>query len=152
MTAQTMDRKQVVTEFVAALNGGVDGGAEADWSRHLAPDVVDHNKIIFGEHDAPGAAIEGFRQQLAAFSISRDGDGFHIEQLIAEGDDVVARMRVAGTHTGHHPRMPEPTGRHCDVEQIWIFTVRDGRISEIRAVSDRLGMFLQLGWDWPTAD
>jgi hypothetical protein len=24
-------------------------------------------------------------------------------------------------------------------------------ITEIRAVSDRLGMFLQLGWDWPNA-
>jgi len=24
-------------------------------------------------------------------------------------------------------------------------------ITEIRAVSDRLSMFLQLGWDWPTA-
>jgi hypothetical protein len=28
--------------------------------------------------------------------------------------------------------------------------VADGLITEIRAVSDRLGMFLQLGWDWPT--
>jgi hypothetical protein len=26
---------------------------------------------------------------------------------------------------------------------------RVGLITEIRAVSDRLGMFLQLGWDWP---
>ncbi|GAA1961312.1 ester cyclase [Catenulispora subtropica] len=140
--------KQVVTDFVAALNGG----ADADWSRYLAADVVDHNKIIFGEDDVPGAAIEGFRQQLAAFSIGREGDGFHIEQLLAEGDEVMARLRVAGVHTGYHPRMPEPTGRHCDVEQIWIFTVREGRISEIRAVSDRLGMFLQLGWEWPAVD
>ncbi len=48
--------------------------------------------------------------------------------------------------------MPAPTGRSCEVEQIWILTVRTGRIAEIRAVSDRLGMFLQLGWDWPTVD
>ncbi|MDT0454740.1 hypothetical protein RM550_03160 [Streptomyces sp. DSM 41527] len=27
-----------------------------------------------------------------------------------------------------------------------------GRINEIRGVSDRLGLFLQLGWDWPTVD
>ena len=141
------DRKQVIVDFVAALNGGLD----ADWSRYLAANVVDHNQIIFGEEDAPGAAVEGFRQQLAAFSLSQEGDGFRIEQLLGEGEDIVARIRVAGVHSGFHPRMPEPTGRHCDVEQIWIFTVRDGRISEIRAVSDRLGMFIQLGWDWPTA-
>jgi ketosteroid isomerase-like protein len=72
--------------------------------------LVDHNKVIFGEADEPGAAIEGFR-----------------------------------------PRMPEPTGRDFDVEQIWIFTLTDGLITEIRAVSDRLGMFVQLGWDWPAA-
>jgi predicted ester cyclase len=74
-----------------------------------------------------------------------------VQELIAEGDQVVARLRVVGKHTGRHPRMPEPTGRDCDVEQIWIFTLTDGLITEIRAVSDRLGMFLQLGWDWPTA-
>ncbi|KNB53956.1 hypothetical protein AC230_05175 [Streptomyces caatingaensis] len=46
---------------------------------------------------------------------------------------------------------PDEPGAAFEVEQIWFFTVADGRISEIRAVSDRLGMFLQLGWDWPVA-
>jgi ketosteroid isomerase-like protein len=120
----------------------------ADWGDYMAADVIDHNKIIFGEEDEPGAAFEGFRQQLEAFG---EG-GMFPQQLIAEGDTVVARVLVRGTHTGYHPRMPEPTGRSCEVEQIWILTLRDGKISEIRAVSDRLGMFLQLGWDWPKVD
>ncbi|MGC4376660.1 hypothetical protein WD019_06915 [Fictibacillus sp. Mic-4] len=30
--------------------------------------------------------------------------------------------------------------------------VENYKISQIRAVSDRLGLFLQLGWDWPEAD
>ncbi|MGW0881194.1 ester cyclase [Streptomyces sp. NPDC002671] len=140
--------KQVVHGFIAALNDS----SSQDWVQYLAPDVIDHNKIIFGEEEAPGAAIEGFRQQLAAFSTEHPDDGFRAEQLIAEDDEVVARLRVRGVHTGYHPRMPEPTGRRCDVEQIWIFTVRAGRIAEIRAVSDRLGMFLQLGWAWPSED
>ncbi|MFK4145065.1 ester cyclase [Streptomyces sp. NPDC004065] len=149
MSATTaVDGKQVVLAFITALNDR----SRQDWVRHLAPDVIDHNKIIFGEEDTPGAAIEGFRQQLAAFSTDDPDDGFLVEQLIAEGEEVVARLRVRGVHTGRHPRMPEPTGRRCDVEQIWIFTVRAGRIAEIRAVSDRLGMFLQLGWDWPAED
>jgi predicted ester cyclase len=118
-----------------------------DLDKYLAADVVDHNKIIYGERDAPGAAFDGFRQQLDAFS---EG-GMEPTALVAEGDAVVALLRVSGRHTGSHPRMPEPTGRWCSVEQMWMFTVVDGRITEIRAVSDRLGMFLQLGWDWPTA-
>lgn len=136
--------KQVVTDFFQAVNER----RIEDLPRHMALDVVDHNKVIFGEPDEPGAAFDGFRQQLDAFGEGR----MEPQELIAEGDRVVARLVVTGTHSGYHPRMPEPTHRSCEVEQIWILTVTDGKIREIRAVSDRLGMFLQLGWDWPTAD
>ncbi|MFI9272614.1 ester cyclase [Kitasatospora sp. NPDC052896] len=136
--------KQVIEGFFRAINER----RLDDLSQYMALDVIDHNKIIFGEADTPGAAFDGFRQQLDAF-----GEGvMRPDALAAEGDTVVARLTVTGTHTGYHPRMPEPTNRSCEVEQIWWFTVIDGKISEIRAVSDRLGMFLQLGWPWPTAD
>jgi predicted ester cyclase len=133
----------VVEGFFQALNER----RYEDWGRYMAPDVIDHNKVIYGEADEPGAAFEAFRQQLAAF-----GEGaMEPQELISEGSKVVARLQVHGRHTGSHPRMPQPTGRTFSVEQIWIFTVRNGKIAEIRAVSDRLGMFLQLGWDWPAA-
>ncbi|MGK5636787.1 ester cyclase [Streptomyces sp. URMC 126] len=135
--------KRLVADFLRAVGERRLG----DLPRYLAPDVVDHNKIIFGEPDEPGAAFEGIRRQLDAFgefAVRTDG-------LVAEGGTIVARLTVSGRHTGEHPRMPRPTGRTFAVEQIWVFTVADGRITEIRAVSDRLGMFLQLGWDWPEA-
>ncbi|PWI42744.1 ester cyclase [Streptomyces sp. ICBB 8177] len=143
-TASTEANKKVVSDFLAAINER----RVEDLSRHMAHDVVDHNKVIHGEADEPGAAFEGFRQQMVAFGDAR----MAAQELIAEGDRVVARVVATGTHTGTHPRMPEPTRRSFEVEQIWVFTVTGARISEIRAVSDRLGMFLQLGWDWPTAD
>jgi predicted ester cyclase len=135
------DGKQVVRDFFTAVNER----RTEDWGRYMAEDVIDHNKIIYGEPDEPGAAFAAFRQQLDAF----DEGAMDVEELIAEGDRVVARLTVHGVHTGAHPRMPVPTGRSFRVEQIWIFTLAAGRISEIRAVADRLGMFLQLGWDWP---
>jgi ketosteroid isomerase-like protein len=135
--------KDVVRGLFAALTERRLG----DLPAYLAADVVDHNKIIYGEEDAPGAAFEGFRQQLDAF----EEGGMVPTALVAEGDKVVAMVQVSGRHTGAHPRMPEPTGRWCSVEQMWMFTVTAGRITDIRAVSDRLGMFLQLGWDWPAA-
>ncbi|MFH8345329.1 ester cyclase [Streptomyces sp. NPDC018045] len=137
----TERNKHVVTGLLTAVNAR----RTADLPTYLAPDVIDHNKIIHGEPDAPGAAFDGFRQQLDAFDEAR----MEPRELIAEGDRVVARLLVTGVHTGAHPRMPRPTHRRFAVEQIWIFTVRAGRITEIRAVSDRLGMFAQLGWDWP---
>jgi predicted ester cyclase len=150
-TATIADNKTTIAAFFERLNQGVLDRSE-DWAVSLSPQVGDHNKIIFGEADEPGAAVEGFRQQLAAFGPADAGQsGMLVQELIGEGDRVVARLRVVGKHTGGHPRMPEPTGRDCDVEQIWIFTLTDGLITEIRAVSDRLGMFLQLGWDWPSA-
>jgi ketosteroid isomerase-like protein len=135
--------KQLVRDLFAAISER----RLDDLPRYLAADVVDHNKVIHGEPDEPGAAFDAFRAQLDAFS---EGEMRPV-QLVAEGDTVVARLVVSGRHTGSHPRMPRPTGRTFEVEQIWVATVRDGRISELRAVSDRLGMFLQLGWDWPTA-
>ena len=134
--------KKVVTSFFAALND-----RRMDLvAGYLASDVVDHNKIIFGEPDEPGAALDGFRRQLDAFGTGR----LDLVELVAEDARVVARVLASGEHTGYHPRMPEPTHRRFEIEQIWIFTIRNGRIAEIRGVSDRLGMFLQLGWDWPT--
>jgi predicted ester cyclase len=104
-------------------------------------------RSYFGEPDEPGAAFDGFAQQLAAFSPAR----LQVCELIAEGDQAAARLLVSGVHAGVHPRMPQPTGRSFEVEQIWIFTLAAGKIAEIRGVSDRLGLFLQLSWDWPAA-
>ncbi|KUJ65861.1 ester cyclase [Streptomyces albus subsp. albus] len=136
--------KRVVRGFFEAVSDR----RLADLPRYLAADVVDHNKIIHGEADEPGAAFDGLRQQLAAFDPLR----VRVDELIGEGDRVVARVTMSGTHTGTHPRMPEPTGRDFEVEAIWILTLVEDEITEIRAVSDRLGFFLQLGWEWPQVD
>lgn len=136
--------KQVVQGFFQALNER----RMEDLPEHMALDVIDHNKIIYGEDDAPGAAFEGLRQQLAAFKPAE----FHVAELLAEDNRVVARITQHVVHTGTHARMPVPTGRSATIEVIFILTLNDGKIKEIRAVSDRLGLFLQLGWDWPEVD
>ena len=134
--------KQTIHRLFQAMNDHRVG----DLRDYIAADVVDHNKIIHGEADEPGAAFDGFAQQLAAF-----GDiEMAPREVIAEGGQVVVRLVASGTHTGSHPRMPAPTGRRFEVEQIWIFTLDGGKVTEIRAVSDRLGLFAQLGWEWPS--
>ena len=64
--ATIADHKATIAAFFDRLNQGVLDGSEG-WVAYLSPQVIDYNKIIFGEADEPGAAIEGFRQQLAAF-------------------------------------------------------------------------------------
>jgi predicted ester cyclase len=138
----TEANKQTIRGLLQAMNEHRAG----DLPGYIARDVTDHNKIIHGEADEPGAAFDGFAQQLAAFPDIAVAP----QDLIAEGDQVVVRLVASGTHTGSHPRMPQPTGRPFEVEQIWIFTQHQGTVTEIRAVSDRLGLFAQLGWDWPS--
>ncbi|MEU8437945.1 ester cyclase [Streptomyces sp. NPDC029216] len=138
------DNKQTVLGFFTAVSER----RTEDLQRYMAQDVIDHNQIIHGEPDEPGAAFEGLRRQLAAF----DPLTIRVDEVVVEDDRVVARVVQSGTHGGTHPRMPEPTGRSFENEAIWWFTLAEGKISQIRAVSDRLGLFLQLGWDWPQAD
>lgn len=114
----------------------------------MAQDVIDHNQIIHGEPDEPGAAFEGLRRQPAAF----DPPAVRGEELVARDDRVVVRTIRSGTHGGSHPRMPEPTGRSFENEAIWWFTLDGGGISQIRGISDRLGLFPQPVWDRPQAD
>ncbi|MFG3202113.1 ester cyclase [Streptomyces sp. NPDC048192] len=137
------DGKKVVQGFFEAVSEG----RLEDLPQYMAADVVDHNKIIHGEADEPGAAFDGLRQQAEALAPLT----VRVDELIGEGDRVVARVTQRGVHSAAHPRMPEPTGRSFEIEAVWIFTLRDGRIAEIRAVSDRLGLFAQLGWPLPTA-
>ncbi|MFE0328287.1 ester cyclase [Streptomyces sp. NPDC058960] len=141
MSAVVDDGKKVVQGFFEAVSEG----RLEDLPQYMAADVVDHNKIIHGEADEPGAAFEGLRQQSEALAPLTA----RVEELIGEGDRVVARVTQRGVHSGAHPRMPEPTGRSFEIEAIWIFTLRAGRITGIRAVSDRLGLFAQLGWPLP---
>jgi predicted ester cyclase len=66
-----------------------------------------------------------------------------IEDMIAEGDKVVTRSVMKGTHTGNLPNIPA-TNRQIDVECIVINRVQDGEIVEGWESYDSLGMYLQL--------
>lgn len=132
-------------EVVRGLFAAINARQVERLGEFLAPDVVDPNAIVHGEPDEPGAAFEGIRTQLAAF----DPYEVRIEDLVAEGDRVAARVVQRGTHTGEHPRMPVPTGRRFENEAMFVLTLADGLVTEIRGVSDRLGLFVALGWDWP---
>ena len=79
---------------------------------------------------------------------------YRIEDATAEGDRVVCKVTMTGTHLGA-PTLPEvfggmlkgaaPTGRRVEVLQFHSFRIRDGLIAEHAAVRDDLGMLLQLG-------
>lgn len=71
---------------------------------------------------------------------------FVVEDMIAEGDKVVSRYTITGTHQGEFMGIP-PTGKRVKLTTIWIHRLADGRIVEGRdwGEFDRLSMLEQLG-------
>ena len=67
-----------------------------------------------------------------------------IEDLIEEGDKVVAKDTVTGTHLGEFNGLP-PTGRSVSYPEIFIMRFVNGRIAEIWGVADVFSQMKQLG-------
>lgn len=79
---------------------------------------------------------------------------YHIEESTAEGDCVVCKVTMTGTHRGQ-PKVREafngmlndvaPTGKSVKVLQYHSFRISGGLIAAHAAVRDDMGMVLQLG-------
>ena len=71
---------------------------------------------------------------------------FLIEDMIAEGDEVVTRYTFSGTHQGEFMHIP-PTGKPVKIKCIWIHRLAGDRIVEGQdwGLFDVIGMLRQLG-------
>jgi hypothetical protein len=67
-----------------------------------------------------------------------------VEDLIAEGDKVVSRNTVTGTHRGEYRGLP-PTGKSVTYNEIFVFRFANGRIAEMWGVVDVFSQLQQLG-------
>ena len=67
-----------------------------------------------------------------------------VEDLIEEGDKVVGRTVVTGTHQGEYMGVP-PTGKSVTYDEIFIFRFANGRIAETWGVVDVFSQMKQLG-------
>ena len=69
---------------------------------------------------------------------------FTVEDEIYEGDKVVVRCTMQGTHRGHLFGIV-PTGKIVRVNQIQIDRIVDGKIVEHWRLTDELAMYRQVG-------
>jgi steroid delta-isomerase-like uncharacterized protein len=70
--------------------------------------------------------------------------GLIVEDVIAEGDKVVARISAHGTHRGEFRGIP-PTGTPVTASGAIIYRLADGKIVEHWNFLDSLGLLQQLG-------
>lgn len=111
-----------------------------------AVDAVNHRKPV-------GRA--GMQKVFEALFGTFPDFHYRIEDETAEGDRVVCRVVMTGTHRGQPTVLPEifsgmlkgvaPTGRRVEVLQFHSFRVKGSLVSEHAAVRDDLGMLIQLG-------
>jgi predicted ester cyclase len=68
---------------------------------------------------------------------------YEIEDLMAEGDKVVLRLTISGTHQGQYWGFA-PTGKRVTMTAIHVLRLVDGKLAETWGESDALGMREQL--------
>ena len=132
----TEDNKAVVRRLLDVWEtGGVDLIDEL-----LAPDYVNHSPASPEQPTGP----EGLKGAVSMFRSAIPDLKMVVEDIIAEGDKVVLRYTLQGTHEGELFGIP-PTGNRLSVKSIAVERVSDGQIREHWRVSDELGMMQQLG-------
>jgi steroid delta-isomerase-like uncharacterized protein len=65
--------------------------------------------------------------------------------VIAEGDKVVTRYTIRGTHQGETEEYGPPTGKRVELRGITIHRIEDGKIAEEWERYDNLSILQQLG-------
>ncbi len=109
--------------------------------------VVD--ELVHPEHREHAATDGRSGQEGVRGSIAWVNDTFGdrtlvVEDLIASGDRVVARVWFGATHVGELNGI-EPTGRRFEVDHVHIWRVAEGRLAEHWMLRDDLGTMRQLG-------
>lgn len=124
------------------------------WSE-LNPDIVDELAAedirwyypLAGEvrgRDEVKKRIMGYEERFPE-------GGFELnDDLIAEGDRVVALWEGGGTHTGRSwelpiGSLPEGSGKTATYTGTTVFTLEDGKITDEHGQADYLGVMQQLG-------
>ena len=103
-----------------------------------APDYVGVGP--YGNELGPEAVKRGVTSRRAAFPDIR----VSIDDVISDGDKVVARLTFRGTHRGTFQGI-QPTNREVNWTGIWIYRVASGKFIERWHNYDMLGLMQQLG-------
>ena len=133
---QVETNKAVARRFFTEVWGG---GSEAVAQELLADSYVGHMTGSPAPLDRAGW-LTFFREFRTAFPDAQ----FTIEDMIGEGDRVVMRLTMRGTHRGVFNGIAA-TGKAVVVAGTSIERIVDGRIVEGWVTNDALGLLQQLG-------
>jgi predicted ester cyclase len=138
-TAQETTNKATTSRLYDAMISG-----DAEVISKTIDEVVEPN-VLYHAPNLTGAAGAQVLKQVWPVLLRAFPD-LHVavEDVIAEGDKVVCRDTVTGTHQGEYKGL-QPTGKSVTYNEIFILRFADGRIAEIWGVVDVFSQMQQLG-------
>lgn len=92
-----------------------------------------------------GVGRESFRQQWKQWHAAFPDLHFDVREILVEGDRVVTRWHLTGTHTGADFQGITASGKSVAVDGVSIDTIRDGIVLDGFDAWDALGFRQQLG-------
>ena len=122
--------------------------ARHSWELLDNPDVLDEvyaSDLVWHEPDQDVRGLEEAKQFVGMYKNAFPDLHATVEDMIAEGDKVVTRWTIRGTHQGEIEEFGPATGRQIEIKGITIHRIEDGKIVEEWERYDNLGVMQQLG-------
>jgi len=138
-TAQATSNKATIRRFHDATNTGDPELISKTIDELVEPDALIRTPLPIG-----GTGAQALKEVFARLHQVYPDLQVTIEDLIEEGDKIVSRNTVTGTHQGEYMGHP-PTGKSITYNEIFIFRLAGGRITETWGVVDIFSQMKQLG-------
>jgi predicted ester cyclase len=139
-TAEEARNKATVSRFV----DDVIGTGDAEVISKTIDELVEPDVLIHMPMPIQATGAQALKQVWAMLLRGLPDVHVTVEELIAEGDKVVNRNTVTGTHQGEYMGLA-PTGKSITYNEIFIFRFANGRIAEMWGVVDVFSQMKQLG-------
>lgn len=120
---------------------------EEVWNQGKLDEIYEIFATDFILHDPAAGEVrgpEGYKQFVTMYRTAYPDIHFIVEDQIAEGDKVVNRVTLTGTHKGELMGIP-PTGVQVTMTAITYCHYAGGKMLEAWINADALGMLQQLG-------
>jgi predicted ester cyclase len=108
-------------------------------------DEVYPPNVVWHMPDQDLRGIEETKQYASTYFEAFPDFSFSIEDMVAEGDKVVSRVKFRGTHQGETEEFGPPTGKEFEQEGITIHRIEGDKIVEEWNQFDNLSVLQQLG-------
>jgi steroid delta-isomerase-like uncharacterized protein len=122
--------------------------ARRSWEAPENLDIIDEvytADVVWHEPDQEIRGLEQAKQFVTTYNSAFPDLNATVEDVIAEGDKVVTRWTIRGTHQGEIEEFGPPTGRQAELQGITIHRIEDGKIVEEWNRYDNLSLLQQLG-------